>query len=154
MVCLPSKGECGSQRRLHSIAVVMVDSAVEGQYWDRRAGMFFQYSGSRLEAAQLLSSTVVDRAAGHDHLLCLQVEKPGSKLHKKETAEAVTLIETPPMIVVGVVGYVMTPRGLRTLNTIWAGESPRACKPLMSSARFPPFSRTDCPRSSGLMAPS
>ncbi len=52
-----------------------------------------------------------------------QVEKPGSKLHKKEAAEAVTLIETPPMIVVGVVGYVMTPRGLRTLNTVWAGES-------------------------------
>ena len=62
-------------------------------------------------------------------LLCLQVEKPGSKLHKKEAAEAVTLIETPPMIVVGVVGYVMTPRGLRTLNTIWAGESMVACKP-------------------------
>lgn len=51
----------------------------------------------------------------------MKVEKPGSKLHKKETAEAVTIIETPPMIVVGVVGYVMTPRGLRTLNTIWAG---------------------------------
>jgi ribosomal protein L3 len=68
------------------------------------------------------------------------VEKPGSKLHKKETAEAVTLIETPPMIVVGVVGYVMTPRGLRTLNTIWAGESMLACEPLMSSAGFPHFS--------------
>lgn len=25
------------------------------------------------------------------------------------------------MIVVGVVGYVHTPRGLRTLNTVWAG---------------------------------
>lgn len=49
-----------------------------------------------------------------------QVEKPGSKLHKKETAEAVTIIETPPMIVVGVVGYVKTARGLRTLNTVWA----------------------------------
>jgi ribosomal protein L3 len=34
------------------------------------------------------------------------VEKPGSKLHKKETAEAVTIIETPPMVVVGIVGYV------------------------------------------------
>jgi ribosomal protein L3 len=33
----------------------------------------------------------------------------------------VTIIETPPMIVVGVVGYVQTPRGLRTLNTVWAG---------------------------------
>lgn len=34
------------------------------------------------------------------------VEKPGSKLHKKEAAEAVTIIETPPMVVVGIVGYV------------------------------------------------
>lgn len=49
-----------------------------------------------------------------------QVEKPGSKLHKKETTEAVTIIETPPMMIVGVVGYVQTARGLRTLNTVWA----------------------------------
>lgn len=48
------------------------------------------------------------------------MEKPGSKLHKKETTEAVTIIETPPMVIVGVVGYVQTARGLRTLNTVWA----------------------------------
>jgi large subunit ribosomal protein L3e len=42
------------------------------------------------------------------------------ELHKKETCEAVTIIETPPVVVVGVVGYVKTPRGLRTLNTVWA----------------------------------
>lgn len=42
------------------------------------------------------------------------------ELHKKETCEAVTVIETPPMVVVGVVGYVKTPRGLRSLNTVWA----------------------------------
>lgn len=42
------------------------------------------------------------------------------ELHKKETCEAVTVIETPPMIVVGVVGYIKTPRGLRSLNTVWA----------------------------------
>jgi large subunit ribosomal protein L3e len=48
------------------------------------------------------------------------VEKPGSKLHKKEAAEAVTIIETPPMIVVGIVGYVATPRGMRSLITVWA----------------------------------
>jgi large subunit ribosomal protein L3e len=48
------------------------------------------------------------------------VEKPGSKLHKKETVEAVTIVETPPMKVVGIVGYLETPRGLRTLTTVWA----------------------------------
>ncbi|KAL8256585.1 hypothetical protein R6Q59_031652 [Mikania micrantha] len=42
------------------------------------------------------------------------------ELHKKETCEAVTIIETPPMVVVGVVAYVKTPRGLRSLNTVWA----------------------------------
>ena len=49
-----------------------------------------------------------------------EVEKPGSKLHKKETCEPVTIIECPAMVVVGVVGYVQTPRGLRSLNTVWA----------------------------------
>ena len=43
-----------------------------------------------------------------------------AELHKKETCEAVTIIETPPMVVVGVVAYVKTPRGLRSLNTVWA----------------------------------
>ena len=41
-------------------------------------------------------------------------------MHKREVVEAVTVIETPPMIVVGVVGYVETPRGLRSLTTVWA----------------------------------
>eukprot|EP00271_Cylindrocystis_brebissonii_P019024 TRINITY_DN559_c0_g2_i1.p1 TRINITY_DN559_c0_g2~~TRINITY_DN559_c0_g2_i1.p1 ORF type:complete len:752 (-),score=154.39 TRINITY_DN559_c0_g2_i1:388-2643(-) len=57
--------------------------------------------------------------AGMTHIM-RDVDKPGSKLHKKETAEAVSIVETPPMVVVGLVGYVKTPRGLRTLNTIWA----------------------------------
>ncbi|KAL0365094.1 UNVERIFIED_CONTAM: 60S ribosomal protein L3-2 [Sesamum angustifolium] len=57
--------------------------------------------------------------AGMTHIV-REVEKPGSKLHKKETCEAVTIIETPPMVIVGVVGYVKTPRGLRCLNTVWA----------------------------------
>ena len=48
------------------------------------------------------------------------LERPGSKMHKKEIVEAVTIIETPPMTAVGVVGYVETPRGLRSLTTVWA----------------------------------
>jgi len=57
--------------------------------------------------------------AGMTHIL-REVNKPGSKLHKKETVEAVTIVETPPLVVVGLVGYVETPRGLRTLTTVWA----------------------------------
>lgn len=43
-----------------------------------------------------------------------------AELHKKETCEAVTIVETPPMVIVGVVGYIKTPRGLRSLATVWA----------------------------------
>jgi large subunit ribosomal protein L3e len=48
------------------------------------------------------------------------LDRPSSKMHKKEVVEAVTIIETPPMVVVGAVGYVETPRGLRSLTTVWA----------------------------------
>jgi large subunit ribosomal protein L3e len=57
--------------------------------------------------------------AGMTHIV-RDVDKPGSKQHKKETVEAVTIIEAPPMVVVGLVGYVRTPRGLRSLTTVWA----------------------------------
>merc|ERR1712139_725360 len=57
--------------------------------------------------------------AGMTHIT-RDVDKPGAKVHKKEVVEAVTILECPPMIVVGVVGYVETPRGLRTLTTVWA----------------------------------
>jgi len=48
------------------------------------------------------------------------VDRPGALMHKREVVDAVTVLETPPMIVVGVVGYVETPRGLRTLTTVFA----------------------------------
>lgn len=62
--------------------------------------------------------------AGMTHIV-RDVNKPGSKLHKKEIVEAVTVIETPPMIVVGLVGYIDTPRGLRALTTVWANKLDR-----------------------------
>jgi large subunit ribosomal protein L3e len=49
-----------------------------------------------------------------------EVEKVGSKLHKKEVIEAVTVIETPPLTFVVLVGFINTPKGLRALSTIWA----------------------------------
>jgi large subunit ribosomal protein L3e len=56
--------------------------------------------------------------AGMTHIL-RDVEKPGSKLNKKEIVEPVTVIETPPMYIVGLVGYIDTPRGMRALTTVW-----------------------------------
>merc|ERR1719473_1387510 len=52
--------------------------------------------------------------AGMSHIM-REVNKPGSKLHKEEV-EAVTILEAPPMVAVGLVGYVETPRGLPTLT--------------------------------------
>jgi len=59
--------------------------------------------------------------AGMTHIV-RDVNREGSLLHKKEVVEAVTIIETPPMVVVGVVGYIRTPNVLRTLSTVWAGH--------------------------------
>lgn len=59
--------------------------------------------------------------AGMTHVV-RDLDRPGSKMHKREVVEAVTIIETPPLVVVGVVGYVETPRGLRTLTTVWAAH--------------------------------
>jgi len=41
-------------------------------------------------------------------------------MHKKEVVQAVTILECPPMFIAGIVGYVATPKGLRTLTTVWA----------------------------------
>jgi len=57
--------------------------------------------------------------AGMTHIL-RDVDKPGSKAHKKEVVEAVTVLEAPPIMVVGVVGYVETMQGMRALTTVWA----------------------------------
>lgn len=65
--------------------------------------------------------------AGMTHIT-RDVEKPGSKLHKKEVVEAVTIIETPPIICVGFVGYVESATGLRALTTVWAGHLSEECK--------------------------
>jgi len=48
------------------------------------------------------------------------LDKLGSKMHKKEIVETVTLLEAPPVVVIGVVGYKETPKGLRTVRTVWA----------------------------------
>merc|ERR1711909_194556 len=48
--------------------------------------------------------------------------------HKKEVVEATTIIETPPMVMVGIVGYIETPRGLRTFKTVWAEHLSEECR--------------------------
>jgi large subunit ribosomal protein L3e len=64
--------------------------------------------------------------AGMTHIV-RDLDKPGSKMHKKEIVEAVTILETPPMVVVGLVGYIETPSGLRSLTTVWAQHLSEEC---------------------------
>jgi large subunit ribosomal protein L3e len=71
-------------------------------------------------SAPVSLTAFVGYKAGMTHIV-REIERPGAKMiHKKDCVEAVTILETPPMTVVGVVGYVETPHGLRTLTTVWA----------------------------------
>jgi len=65
--------------------------------------------------------------AGMTHIV-REVDRPGSKVNKKEVVEAVTIIETPPIVVVGLVGYIETPRGLRTFKTVFAEHLSEECR--------------------------
>lgn len=57
--------------------------------------------------------------AGMTHVV-REVKKLNSRVHKKEVVEAVTVLECPPMVGVGIVGYKETPKGLKAVTTLWA----------------------------------
>ena len=65
--------------------------------------------------------------AGMTHIV-RTLDRPGSKAHKQEIVEAVTILDCPPMVVVGIVGYLETPQGLRTLTTVFAEHMDESCK--------------------------
>jgi large subunit ribosomal protein L3e len=65
--------------------------------------------------------------AGMTHVVRL-VNRAGSMVNKKEVVDAVSIVETPPIAVVGIVGYVETPQGLRTLTTVWSDHLSEECK--------------------------
>nr|XP_033770402.1 60S ribosomal protein L3-like [Geotrypetes seraphini] len=65
--------------------------------------------------------------AGMTHTL-REVHRTAAKISKREEVEAVTIIETPPLVVVGIVGYVETLRGFRALKTIYAEHMSEECK--------------------------
>merc|ERR1712198_67811 len=65
--------------------------------------------------------------AGMTHIV-REVDRPGSKVNKKEVVEAVTILETPPLVCVGLVGYIETPRGMRALKTVWAEHIGEDCR--------------------------
>ncbi|MFH4977309.1 hypothetical protein AB6A40_004018 [Gnathostoma spinigerum] len=65
--------------------------------------------------------------AGMTHIVRM-VDKPGSKVNKKEVVEAVTILEAPPMVIIGVVGYIETPRGLRKFKSVFAEHLSADCR--------------------------
>merc|ERR1719253_1998141 len=62
--------------------------------------------------------------AGMTHVVRYKEKKEGKKTIRKDVVEPCTVLETPPMKVVGMVGYIETPRGLRALATTWAQNLP------------------------------
>jgi large subunit ribosomal protein L3e len=62
------------------------------------------------------------------HVVRYRERRQHRKVFKKDVVEPVTIVETPPMRIVGVVGYIETPRGLRTLTSVWAQNLTRECK--------------------------
>jgi len=65
--------------------------------------------------------------AGMSHITRIS-NKKGSKSNKKEVLEAVTILECPPVVVVGIVGYIETPHGPRSLRTIFAEHLGEECR--------------------------
>jgi large subunit ribosomal protein L3e len=63
--------------------------------------------------------------AGMTHVTRHHEKREGKKMIKKDIVEAVTIVECPPVKIVGIVGYVETPRGLRQLATVWAQHLPQ-----------------------------
>jgi len=64
--------------------------------------------------------------AGMTHVVRVVDKKEGKKTVKKDLVDAATVIETPPMKINGMVGYIQTPRGLRALATVWAQHLPES----------------------------
>ena len=57
--------------------------------------------------------------AGMTHVI-RDVVRANSRLNKKEACEPVTIIETPPMTAIGIIGYKETTQGIKPITTAWA----------------------------------
>lgn len=66
--------------------------------------------------------------AGMTHVTRHHEKREGKKIIKKDIVEPVTIVECPPMKIVGLVGYIETPRGLRQLSTVFAQHLPEELK--------------------------
>ncbi len=61
---------------------------------------------------------------GMTHVFVIE-DNPNSPFYEREVFKAATIIECPPLVVVGVRAYEGTPYGLRALTEVWAEKLPR-----------------------------
>lgn len=59
--------------------------------------------------------------AGSTHVMRL-MDHRGSTLHNQQAIDTATILDTPPMVCCGIVGYARTPAGLRPVSTVWAAH--------------------------------
>lgn len=62
--------------------------------------------------------------AGMTHVIRTKEVRAKNKVQTKEVLDAVTLLEAPPIVVNGIVGYAMTVQGLKRTATIMANNLP------------------------------
>lgn len=65
--------------------------------------------------------------AGMTHIV-REAKVGGDKGTRKDIVEAVTILESPPMTCIGFVGYIETPSGLRTFQSVMALHLSDSCK--------------------------
>eukprot|EP00945_MAST-04E_sp_MAST-4E-sp1_P005380 g5380.t1 len=92
----------------------------------RHQGRIRSFPRDDAKAAPHLTAFMAYKA-GMTHVM-RTVDRPGSKVHKQDVVEAVTVLEAPPMVVVGVCGYNETVDGLRTVTTVWAEHLSEECR--------------------------
>jgi len=61
---------------------------------------------------------------GMTHVFAIE-DNPNSPFYERELFKAATIIECPPLVVVGVRAYEGTPYGLRALTEVWTEKLPR-----------------------------
>jgi large subunit ribosomal protein L3e len=62
------------------------------------------------------------------HVLSTPSISLSTEINKKEIVEAVTILDTPPIVIVGAVGYIETPHGPRALTNVWAQHLSEECR--------------------------
>jgi len=73
--------------------------------------------------------------AGMTHVILLDSNK-GSNTFGQEISIPVTIIECPPLKIVGIRAYKNTVRGLKVLNEVWAKDLPKDLKRKMNVGNF------------------